>query len=150
MTLLYLKPQTTNMHFRKHILLYTLLPLLVITTTVSYYHFIVTSEYVVQYEGECDPKTESCFEGCEDDTCESIYPYKIIERQASSILSLCGPDITDCPDANVCTNDEMECRIEYCDQEQLGQEEYCFVIKDESAGAEEEIIDDESPERITL
>lgn len=137
------------MHLRNHILLYILLPLVVISATVSYYHFILANEYVVEYEAECDPATESCFEGCEDDTCESTYPYKIMEKRASSILSTCGSDITDCPEANGCLDSDLECSVEYCDQESLGEGESCFVAEVEEVDTEEEILDEESVEEIT-
>jgi hypothetical protein len=132
------------MHFRNHILLYVLVPLIVLSAGVSYYHFILANEYVVEYEGECDPTTESCFEGCEDDTCENTYPYKVMEKRASSVRAACGTDITDCADASVCLPDDLECSIEYCDPSTLDEGEYCFsaeVEESEEGSADEEQIE---------
>jgi hypothetical protein len=102
------------MHFLKHILLYILLPLLVLTIVTSYYRFAILHDYTVSYEGVCDPELFSCFTGCEDDECTSIYYYSSIERDAASLAALCGDDISDCDAANSCLSDG-DCRITYCD-----------------------------------
>lgn len=103
------------MHFRENILLYTLIPLIVLASTASYYRFMVIHDYIVSYEGTCDPALESCFVGCEDDECTDEYYYTRVERYAANLINFCGNDITDCEEANSCTSGENDCSITYCD-----------------------------------
>jgi hypothetical protein len=126
------------MHFRGHILLYILLPLVLLSAAASFYRFVVTSDYIVEYEGECDPAAESCFEGCEDDECTEPYPYKQMQKYASDLRAACGPDITDCEAASVCLPGDAECSVLYCDPEQLGEDEYCAEPEEEETVIEEE------------
>ena len=102
------------MQFKRYILLYTLIPLLILTIAATYYRFMIINDYIVFYEGECDPYENSCFVGCEDEECNEEYFYTKIERHASGIARLCDDDIVDCEFANMCTHEELQCRIEYC------------------------------------
>jgi len=120
------------MHIRRHILLYTLLPLMMLSGAASFYRFVVANDYIVEYEGECDPATESCFEGCEDDECTEHYPYKHMSKYASDLRAECGPDITECEMASVCLPGDEACSVEYCDPDALGEDEYCFVAEEPS------------------
>ncbi len=108
------------MHFKKYILLYTLIPLLIITVAASYYRFIVLHDYVVAYEIECDPVLQSCFVGCEDDECSAKYHYAIMQRHASDLIELCGVNIVGCDEASICQAGESECAILFCDDQTLG------------------------------
>lgn len=81
----------------------------------SFYRFVILKDYLVAYEGECDPETESCFVGCEDDECLEFYYHSVIERKANEIYSLCGPDISECNEAYFCPETESNCSIYYCD-----------------------------------
>ena len=103
------------MSFARHILLFTIIPLLLFTAGYSYYRFIDQRDYTIEYEGECDPAAESCFIGCEDDACETTYTYKLIERHAADTYRLCGADITDCEAASACEPGEETCSVTYCD-----------------------------------
>jgi hypothetical protein len=105
------------MHFQKYILIYTIVPLFVITVTASYYRFMVANDYMVSYEGDCDPYTEQCYIGCEDDECTEEYFYTIIQKHAVDLLNTCGDDINDCDDAYTCLESDRECSITYCDFE---------------------------------
>ena len=102
------------MHFRKYILVYTLLPLVVLTLAASYFRFMVALDYTVFYEGDCDPHKSDCFVGCEDDSCDMKYYYTQIERHAQDFYNLCGEDVAQCDYFNVCTIGEEECTISYC------------------------------------
>lgn len=83
---------------------------------VSYYRFMVIYDYTVSYdEGDCDPYTESCFVYCEDEECSEPFYYTSIYRDASTLVALCGDDITDCDEAYYCQEDEVSCEIVYCD-----------------------------------
>lgn len=104
------------MHFKKYFLLYTLIPLLVLSAATSYYRFMVIHDYTAEYEGNCNPETNSCFIGCEDDECTNEYYYKIMSKNASDLIEQCGTNITECEFAHICLpkNDES-CTISYCD-----------------------------------
>lgn len=104
-------------HFKKYLLIYTIVPLLVLLTISSYYRFIVTNDYLVSYEGMCDPINENCFVDCEDEECTSEYYYTVVTRHATEIDNLCGDDITDCEAANICLPGSTECSITHCDLE---------------------------------
>lgn len=108
------------MDFRNHILFWTIVPLLVLSTGAAYYRFMVTHDYMVSYEGACDPYTKSCFVGCDDEECSSEYYYTKIYRHARSIEAFCGTDITDCEAANNCQPGEQSCSVNYCDIEADG------------------------------
>lgn len=135
------------MHIRRHILLYALLPLVLISGTASFYRFIVANDYIIEYEGACDPAVESCFVGCEDDECEEPYPYKYMHKYAADVREACGPDIADCEAASVCLPEDTECSIEYCDASDLG--EGCYTPQ-ESDGEERAVESSEDPEEAPL
>lgn len=110
------------MGFKEHILFYTLLPLLVLTIGASYVRFMVVHDYLVAYEGDCDPVTNSCFVGCEDEECTSEYYYSLVQKHAVTLEAECGVDITDCEAASICTSDsDAECSITYCDPQLDGE-----------------------------
>lgn len=110
------------MKFRDNILLFTLTPLIVLFIGASYMRFIVIHDYMVEYEGECDPATNTCFVGCEDEECTTEYYYSKIQKYAPDIFAQCGADITDCENANVCLDGENKCSITLCDPETDGEE----------------------------
>lgn len=129
------------MHPSRHVLVSILVPLIALSAIASYYRFIAASDYIVEYEGECDPSAESCFEGCEDDACEATYPYKVMHKYAADLRETCGPDITDCEQASICLASDQECVVTYCDPEDLGADEACVVAEEERE--EEELPADE-------
>ena len=106
------------MLFKRNILLLVIIGLLCLTTAASYYRFIVTNDYLVSYEGSCDPENDSCFVDCEDDECTTEYYYTIVQRSATNIKALCGKDITDCEAAHTCSLNEQDCNVSYCDPEE--------------------------------
>jgi hypothetical protein len=103
------------MHFKKFLLTYTLIPLLVLSAGAGYYKFQVLGDYMITYEGWCDELNEECYVGCEDETCTEEYYFTYVSRHVRDIESLCGPDITDCDEADYCQEDEITCEVEYCD-----------------------------------
>lgn len=104
------------MHFRSHFLMYTLVPLFIICVGAAFFRFMVVHDYLVAYEGECDPMTESCFIGCEDDECTETYYYMEVEKYAPDLLKQCGDHIEECEAANVCIPiHDTQCSITYCD-----------------------------------
>lgn len=114
------------MHFKENILLYTLIPLLILTVAATYYRFMVLHDYTVAYEGECDPHESSCFVECEDDECLNKYYFTKIQRNASALLAICGESIVGCDDSNVCAVGEKECSVTFCRLD-LGEECETFI-----------------------
>jgi hypothetical protein len=106
-----------NINFREYFFYYFLLVIIIITGAFSYYRFVVQHDYIVYYEGECDPNVQSCFVGCEDDECINEYYYLEVQKYASDLLKVCGNYITDCAEANICLPTDQECTITYCDPE---------------------------------
>ncbi|MDD3531375.1 MAG: hypothetical protein PHV99_02175 [Candidatus Pacebacteria bacterium] len=84
----------------------------------AYFRFMIVRDYMVAYEGECDPAAQSCFVGCDDSACTSEYYYAKVQKYAVHLQAECGPDITNCDAASVCLpEDEGKCLITYCDSE---------------------------------
>jgi hypothetical protein len=106
------------MKFKENILLFVLLPLVVLTVGASYVRFMVIKDYLVAYEGVCDPVVNSCFVGCEDEECTSEYYYSSVQKYAVNLYAQCGEDITDCEAASIClATDDQDCSVTYCDPE---------------------------------
>jgi len=105
------------MRFKDRILLWTLIPLILVAAGVSFYRFMIATDYLVNYEGPCDPEVAHCYVDCVDDECSEEYYYTIIERHASDVHALCGPDIIDCESAEFCPAHEPQCSVTYCDPE---------------------------------
>lgn len=105
------------MNVRNRLLLIILVPAILIVSIASYYRFMVSHDYLVTYEGECDPASQACYVGCEDDECTEEYYYSLIEKYAADVYSQCGADITDCADAHECLSTDSACTITYCDIE---------------------------------
>jgi len=117
------------MKFRDNILFYVLVPLIVACVGYSYFRFVVAQDYVVEYEGVCDPVVHDCFKGCPDDACTEPYYYDTVQKHAVDLFIQCGKDITNCSVANVCLpQGDQTCSITYCDLqaggacETIGQE----------------------------
>jgi hypothetical protein len=103
------------MKFRDDILFYVLVLLVIACVGYSYFRFVVTQDYVVEYEGVCDPATHECFKGCPDDACTDPYYYDTVRRSAVDLFAQCGKDITNCSAANTCSpQNDRSCSITYC------------------------------------
>ena len=99
--------------FLNHIF-YILVPFIIIVSFASYYRFIIKHDYVVGYEGVCDPSIEKCFIGCEDSACIKEYYYTKVKKYEPDLFRECGKDITDCEDASVCFPNDRTCSVVYC------------------------------------
>ena len=97
---------------------------IIIVVSFSYDRFIVRHDYIVGYEGACDPVTEKCFIGV-DDTNGSEYYYTKIQKYEPDLYAECGADITDCNEANVCLVNDRKCLITYCDENTKTEDEKC-------------------------
>jgi hypothetical protein len=83
----------------------------------SYYRFMINHDYLVSYEGVCNPAVEECFVGCEDEECAQEYFYSEVQKYAADLYMQCGKDITDCESASVCFQGDRECYVTYCSVE---------------------------------
>lgn len=123
------------MKITQHLLFFTLVPLLMLTACFSYYRFIIVHDYLVGFEGSCDPEIHSCFTGCNDDGCTDTYYYAKIERNAATIRRLCGADVSVCSVAETCLENEKGCTVKYCDPETDG--DFCSDVLGPSASEAE-------------
>jgi hypothetical protein len=112
-------------HFRDNILTYFLLLLIIVVGAISYYRFIMVGDYMVGYEGKCDPTTGKCFMSCEDDACTKINYYSEMQKYEPDLYGECGEDITDCEAANVCLPSDRKCSITYCDKNANNNDSVC-------------------------
>lgn len=102
-------------HLVDHIFFYFIALAIIASVVVSYFRFMVWHDYLVSYEGNCDPATESCFIGCEDDECNTEYYYTQMQKYAPDLYAECGADITDCEKASICLSEDRGCLKTYCD-----------------------------------
>lgn len=119
-------------YIKQHFFFITIMTLLLLLLGASYVRFIVLTDYLVTFEGECDPYTESCFEGCEDDECTEVYYYNLIERHATELYERCGSDVLECDEAFECQKDVNICNITFCDPEVDG-EDVCIRLTEETS-----------------
>lgn len=104
------------MNFKKHPLVYILLPLCVLSLASSFYRFFVTEDYIVEYEAPCDPEMKKCFIG-NDKTTGEQYFYSQGHKQATVLRTECGINIADCELAGICAATDKDCSITYCTPE---------------------------------
>jgi len=120
------------MKFRDNMLLYALALLVVLCVGYSYLRFIVMRDYMVAYQGACDPAAHSCFVSCKDDACTDKQYYAKVQKYAVDLYAQCGKDITDCTAANVCLpQGDQKCSITYCDRAVDG--DVCSTLIGESS-----------------
>jgi hypothetical protein len=91
---------------------------------LSYNRFILRHDYIVGYEGVCDPVTDKCFLGV-DDTSGKEYYYTKMQKYEPDLYAECGADITDCEEASVCLPNDRNCLITYCDINTKTKNEEC-------------------------
>lgn len=94
-----------------HLFIYTIVLCIIISIVVASYRFVIENNYMVYYESECDPYTETCFKSCED----SCTYYVKVKKHAQDVFYQCGKDITDCELASICLQSDRECSVMYCD-----------------------------------
>lgn len=136
------------MDTKSKILFWTLVALVVLSVSASYYRFMVLHDYLVQAEVDCDPSHESCFvwecdpeeEECTGNPDEDTWYYKIAYRNAKNIPACDAEDET-CDHFTCPEEGEAECREVLCSPE--GLEEYhvetaCTIPEDFA----EELYDD--------
>jgi len=134
------------MRLKEHILAYVLLPLIVILICASYFRFMVNNDYLVAYEGTCDPILHSCFVGCQDDddsaVCANTYYYDKVQKYAVDVYAQCGKDITECEAANIClSRNDRQCTITFCDPVIDGDVCEAFVVEPENTAGDDTLIE---------
>lgn len=110
--------------FRAHFLLIILLPLCIGATAASYYRFLVADNYVVAYEGDCDPYAASCFIGYDEDSGDNYY-YAKVRKYAPDVRAECGEDVTGCEDASVCLPQDRDCSVTFCSADTTAEGDTC-------------------------
>lgn len=127
-------------YFYKNILSFIFLPLVAIVIFISYNRFFLKQDYIITYEGSCDPFIEECFVGCEDDACDEKYFYTKIIKYAPDLYNNCGDDITNCESANICLPEDEKCSITYCNSETTDNIDDCEnFLKEEAASSNLEL-----------
>lgn len=106
---------------KNKILLIVVILLVVYAVLSAYYRFFVVRDYQIITEISCDPETESCFVYEDEET--ELYYYKLINKNAANI-SDCNPHREECDELS-CEDGEEDCKITYCDPEDLGEDEKC-------------------------
>jgi len=91
----------------------------------SYYRFMVKYDYVVGYQGSCDPATGKCFMSCDDDACTKPDYYSEMRKYEPDLYKECGQDITNCDAANVCLPGDRKCSITYCNDKTSDDDNPC-------------------------
>lgn len=109
-------------NLRNHFFLYVIVTLIFIVGVFSYHRFMIKQDYLVGYEGVCDPtvNTNKCFEACDDDDCTEKHYYLKMVKYAPDLYKECGEDITDCESASLCLSDDRDCSAVYCNPEVEG------------------------------
>jgi hypothetical protein len=119
------------MKFKENISLYIIVLFTILFLASSFFRFVVTNDYVVAYEISCEPTTNDCFVGCEDEECTAQYYFAEIRKNAGNLQRQCGNDITDCESAHQCLPYEIStCSIIYCDLTTDGED--CETLVEES------------------
>ncbi len=118
---------------RNNFFSYTLSLLVILLVIISYYRFMIKHDYVVSYNGECDPVTEKCFINCEDDTCSKIDNYSKMQKYEPDLYRECGADITDCKAASECFSADHNCSVTYCDKNTEGDNCSTLGVTDNNA-----------------
>ena len=112
-------------HFRDHFFSYILVLFIIIVFFLSFYRFMIKHDYIVGYQGSCDPATGKCFMSCDDDTCTKPDYYSEIQKYEPDLYKECGKDITNCDAASVCLPTDRKCSITYCNKSTSDNDNTC-------------------------
>jgi hypothetical protein len=86
---------------------------------------MIKHDYIIGYNGSCDPALGKCFMSCDDDACAKPDYYSEIRKYEPDLYNECGKDITDCKAADVCLPSDHKCSITYCDKETSDNDNIC-------------------------
>ena len=119
-----------KLYFRDHFFFFILALGIIFVVVFSYYRFMIKYDYIVGYQGSCDPHTGKCFKNCEDDACTKFDYYTEMQKYEPDLYKECGKDITNCDVANVCLSTDRKCSITYCDQNTSNKDNLCQTTAD--------------------
>lgn len=117
--------ENKKVYFRNHVLFFILVPIIIIISVFSWYRFMIKHDYVVGYQGSCDPATGKCFMSCDDDVCTKPDYYSEMRKYEPDLYGECGKDITGCDVADVCLPSDHKCSIAYCDKNTSDNDNVC-------------------------
>jgi len=103
-----------------HLLILCVITACSLIAIASYFRFFVYKDYIVAYEGTCDPHSAVCFFGCKNDDCTETYYYSKVQKYGADLYAECGDDITNCNAANACLPTDRKCSITFCDTNNNG------------------------------
>ena len=89
---------------------------------------MIKHDYVVGYQGVCDPAIGKCFMNCEDDACTKVDYYSEMQKYEPDLYKECGQDITDCAAASMCLLSDRKCSITYCDKKTSDDNNVCQTV----------------------
>jgi hypothetical protein len=115
-------------HIQSKFLFYLLTLLCIAAVAASFYRFVVRNDYVVEYEGDCDPSENACFIGTDEETGEAYY-YVKVQKYAPELYAECGPDVVGCESASVCLPTDTRCSVTFCSADTLLEDEQCAVMQ---------------------
>lgn len=113
------------MKYLEHIFFNVIFALFILFLGTSYVRFMILHDYRVSYAITCNPKTDSCYIDCEDETCTQEY-YYVVEKYAPDILEQCGMSVEGCRMAEKCQSSDTNCKVKYCEPET----ETCHTLVD--------------------
>lgn len=115
---------------KKHFFVIIIVLLTMLAIGGSYVKFVVTHDYIIYDEIECDPYTASCFLYCEDDACEEPFYYAELTRRADFYVEYCKDlDYFDCEASYGCMDGELNCQVNFC-EDSADNECYSFSESD--------------------
>ena len=119
-----------KVYFRNHFFPFFLILGIIFVVIFSYYRFMIKHDYVVGYQGSCDPATGKCFKSCDDDACKNPDYYTEMRKYEPDLYKECGEDITNCDAANMCLPSDHKCSITYCDKNTSDKDNPCQAPAD--------------------
>jgi hypothetical protein len=104
--------------------------LICIAIAGSYWRFMHTGAYQLEYEASCDVETEQCFQyvcdpEAEDPSLCEVPPFKLVTKHASDYQRECGDSIVDCTAAQSCLEEDRYCSVMYCDADTVTSDTEC-------------------------
>jgi len=91
---------------------------------------MIIKNYIVLYQGDCDPAIERCFASCTDGTCQQQQYYMKVQKYVPDVYAECGSDMVGCAKANMCLPSDMKCSITYCSSSITSNDEHCVGPND--------------------
>lgn len=115
---------------KKHYFVITIVSLTLLAVGASYMKFVVTHDYIIYDEIECDPYAASCYLYCEDEACEEPFYYAELTRRADIYVEYCqNLDYFDCDASYGCIEGELDCQVNFCES---SADNVCYSFSEES------------------